>query len=264
LEDILAGMKQRYRELAGCDSDEASDIGIRLRVLAKELHEIEVRMSELRKQVFPQTSTGDYLDRHAACRGLTRKTAAENGGLAAESDDALRERLLTAYQDVSNGANAAYYRGVAMREPGVTAANVIPRARGRGTVDVVIQCAAGTSGNAAAAHLAEVFAREREINVDVGVLAAVMKPVAVTVELAFADEYETAAVTDQCAGRVQAYVGGLGVGEPLYRASLYKLLLETDGMRNVRVAAPAADVIPDAYTALTAGPLTIRAMAVTA
>jgi uncharacterized phage protein gp47/JayE len=320
-------------------------------VLAKELHEIEARLCELRTQVFPQTSTGVYLDRHAACRGLVRKEAVAGGGtlrfsretasmtdipipagtivatrftpqlqfataeagvlpagqlsvllpavavlagvggqvaagavcllvsslpgitgvtnpapleggLDEENDEALRERLLTAYRNISNGTNAAYYHDIAMREPGVVAVNVIPRARGRGTVDVVVKCGSGASYIAATAHLAGVFAREREINVDVQVVAAIAKPVAVTAEIAFADEYESAAVADQCTRRVQEYASSLDVGEPLYLAKLYKLLLEIDGVKNVRIPAPAADTITDDYTALTVSPLSIRAMAV--
>ena len=69
--------------------------------------------------------------------------AAFSGGCDAESDEALRGRVLASYQRLPNGANAAYYEQEAMRYPGVAAAKAVGRARGIGTVNVVIATHAG-------------------------------------------------------------------------------------------------------------------------
>lgn len=69
--------------------------------------------------------------------------AAFSGGCDAESDEALRGRVLASYQRLPNGANAAYYEQEAMRYPGVAAAKAMGRARGIGTVNVVIATHAG-------------------------------------------------------------------------------------------------------------------------
>ena len=51
--------------------------------------------------------------------------AAFSGGCDAESDEALRGRVLASYQRLPNGANAAYYEQEAMRYPGVAAAKAV-------------------------------------------------------------------------------------------------------------------------------------------
>ncbi len=53
-ENILAKMKARYRELSGFDADNASDIGIRLKIFAAETAEYYERLDELERQMFPQ------------------------------------------------------------------------------------------------------------------------------------------------------------------------------------------------------------------
>ena len=86
--------------------------------------------------------------------------AAFSGGCDAESDEALRGRVLASYQRLPNGANAAYYEQEAMRYPGVAAAKAVGRARGIGTVNVVIATHAGVPDAALLDGLAE-KARDR-------------------------------------------------------------------------------------------------------
>jgi len=65
-------MSRRYRELTGFEAADASDIGIRLRVLAQELHTLGERMSRAYADAFPQTAQGQALDLHAEVAGLVR------------------------------------------------------------------------------------------------------------------------------------------------------------------------------------------------
>lgn len=74
-DEILALMSSRYKELAGFEPDSATDIGIRLRVLARMIRQLLEEQEELRGQVFPQTSSGRYLELHAETRGIERKGA---------------------------------------------------------------------------------------------------------------------------------------------------------------------------------------------
>ncbi|MBQ1546191.1 MAG: baseplate J/gp47 family protein [Clostridia bacterium] len=66
-------MKSKYRELTGTDPDKASDIGIRMAVLAGEIFSAQAEMNFLKNQMFPSTASGEYLDLHAEQRGLARK-----------------------------------------------------------------------------------------------------------------------------------------------------------------------------------------------
>lgn len=78
--EILSSMQEKFKELAGFDADDASDIGIRLKVLAGELFSISTNIDWLKTQMFPQTAIGDQLDLHAQQRGLARKSASKSKG----------------------------------------------------------------------------------------------------------------------------------------------------------------------------------------
>lgn len=79
-DEILAQMQARYTELTGTEADKASDIGIRLKVLAAEVHSLSAELNWLKAQMFPDTAQGEYLDLHAAQRGLERKSGVKATG----------------------------------------------------------------------------------------------------------------------------------------------------------------------------------------
>lgn len=60
-----------------------------------------------------------------------------SGGRDQEDDESLRERILETYARLANGAMPPYYKQAALSFPQVVAAQVVPRSRGVGTVDVV-------------------------------------------------------------------------------------------------------------------------------
>jgi len=74
-EDILGKMKQTFAKYAGYQVEEASDLEIRLKVLAGEIYSAFTKLEWLKKQMFPQTATDSYLTMHGQQRGLERKEA---------------------------------------------------------------------------------------------------------------------------------------------------------------------------------------------
>lgn len=86
-ESILSRMQDRFQELAGFSADDASDIGIRLKVLAGELFSAYTNLDWLKRQVFPQTAQGVQLDYHAQQRGIERKGAVHSQGTLEFSRD---------------------------------------------------------------------------------------------------------------------------------------------------------------------------------
>lgn len=345
---LLEAMRERYRDLAGCDPDDASDIGIRLKVLAEQVSLLYERALLLSAQVFPQTATGLYLERHAETRGIFRKAAVSpegtlrfgrevpsvndihipagavcatrstpqlrfettadavlpagqtridvparameggrNGNVAAgvvtvlimgatgissvtnpapfaegvdeESDEALRVRLLESCRNISNGANTAFYYDLAMSREGVESVNILPRRRGRGTVDVVVACPDGIRAQLLA-ELDESFRGEKEINVDVSVLAAAVTAKSVTLELDPASGHSYEVVKTQSEAAVKALMSGLAVGQPLYLSRLSGALLAVEGLRNFKITAPAADVVPAGTEVLRPGTVTVTRM----
>ena len=79
-EEIVEDMKQSFFGLSGYIPDEASDLGIRMNVLAGEIYNAQTYLEWIKRQVFPQTAQGEYLDYHAQMRGLERKEAVKAVG----------------------------------------------------------------------------------------------------------------------------------------------------------------------------------------
>ena len=168
--------------------------------------------------------------------------AAFSGGCDAESDEALRGRVLASYQRLPNGANAAYYEQEAMRYPGVAAAKAVGRARGIGTVNVVIATHAGVPDAALLAAVETDLQKKREIAVDVKVLAPAVETVAVTAALKATPGYTFAEVKAGAQSALEMlFTGGL-LGKSVTTARLLTLLCGVEGVENVHLTAPAADV----------------------
>ena len=183
--------------------------------------------------------------------------AAFSGGCDAESDEALRGRVLASYQRLPNGANAAYYEQEAMRYPGVAAAKAVGRARGIGTVNVVIATHAGVPDAALLAAVETDLQKKREIAVDVKVLAPTVETVAVTAALKAAPGYTFAEVKAGAQSTLEAlFTGGL-LGKSVTTARLLTLLCGVEGVENVHLTAPAADVAVDATELPMLGTVTI-------
>ena len=182
------------------------------------------------------------------------------GGLDAEDDEELRERVLETYKRLPNGANAAYYRQEAMSFEEVVEAVVIPRARGIGTVDVVVATASGTPDSELLEALTAYFEERREIAVDVSVLAPELKTVDVTVRVApqegvAAQDAVTAAET-----AIRNAFDGRMLGKSVLRAGLGNLAFEAEGVANCAVDLPAADVTAEPKVLPVLGTLTVTAM----
>ena len=168
--------------------------------------------------------------------------AAFSGGCDAESDEALRGRVLASYQRLPNGANAAYYEQEAMRYPGVAAAKAVGRARGIGTVNVVIATHAGVPDAALLAAVETDLQKKREIAVDVKVLTPTVETVAVTAALKAAPGYTFAEAKAGAQSALEALFTGELLGKSVTTARLLTLLCGVEGVENVHLTAPAADV----------------------
>lgn len=73
-------MEEEYRSLSGNEPADASDIGIRLKVLAGEVFALYASVEWLKDQIYPQTASGEYLERHCGQRGIVRLGAVKAAG----------------------------------------------------------------------------------------------------------------------------------------------------------------------------------------
>ena len=79
-DEIYAEMAEQFKEESGYDADNASDIGIRMRVLAGQIYSANKQLNQIWKQAFPDTASGEYLDYHAYQRGMERREATAAAG----------------------------------------------------------------------------------------------------------------------------------------------------------------------------------------
>lgn len=196
--------------------------------------------------------------------GITGVTNPEpfSGGVNEESDDALRSRLLAAYENISNGTNGAFYYDLAMSYGDVSSVNVLPRRRGRGTVDVIIACRNTSAQTEVVTAMQKDMNRRKEINVDVKVAAAAVDYTAVSYEIAVRDGYNFDLVAAKSREAVREYINGLGVGDSLLLAAVGNRLLAVDGVYNYRITLPVKDTIPSSDRVLRAGTISVSGMAV--
>lgn len=346
-EIILQAMQDEYEELTGTSPDDASDIGIRLKVLASQLAHICRYADEQYMQVFPQTASGKYLDMHAQMRGLERKAAARssgylvfsrdkaesfeaavpegtlcavrdepeimfataeaavipsgetsvtvpalscNGGTEAnvrpdtvtlmitppegvssvsnalpftggedvESDDMLRWRLMRSMREVPNGANAASYRDAAMKFEGITACSVVPRARGRGTVDVILASGGHAPEDELLEAVSDALEESREIGTDLTVKGVTPVEVDVTVEVELRDGYDQNEAEETCENAVYSFFSALEIGESLDTKALLSSVYAAGAVKSAALTQPSQSYEADYDELLVLGTVSVE------
>ena len=72
LDEIYEEMCGDYAVKTGTAVIDGGDMAVRLYAAAAQIHSLWVQAEYLKRQAFPQTADGEYLDRHASVRGLER------------------------------------------------------------------------------------------------------------------------------------------------------------------------------------------------
>ena len=79
LEEIYQGLAAEFQARTGKTAG-SSELAVRFYAVAAQIYSLYVQGEWTRRQCFPQTATGEDLDRHAALRGVTRRQAAKATG----------------------------------------------------------------------------------------------------------------------------------------------------------------------------------------
>ena len=171
------------------------------------------------------------------------------GGTEAEDDETLRLRILDSFRRLPNGANAVYYETVALACEGVAAVTVVPRPRGRGTVDIYVAAGDGLPSPELISAVRAELEKRREIAVDLEVLVPTAVPVDISLKITpkeGAFHANTEAAASACEAAVRAallgYFTGERLGTAVYRSALTALLLGCEGVENVEVLLPDSDI----------------------
>ena len=176
--------------------------------------------------------------------GVTGCTNPEpfSGGSDVESDESLRQRVLESYRRLPNGANAAWYEQTAMGHAGVAAAQAVGRARGTGTVDVYLAAEQGAPESALLEAVGRDLQQRREIAVDVQVKMPVEQACGVSAAVRVVAGYAFEEVRVGIEQMLAAFFNGRLLGKGVRVAELSSMIFRTEGVENVRLTAPTADL----------------------
>lgn len=111
-DDILNSMVKKYEELSNVTLNEQSDIMLRLKVLCGELYNSLEALEFVKRQMFVQSASGEYIDKHALSRGIYRKEAKKAKGEVTFSLDFESENDIVIEKGTvvsTAGENAASY-----------------------------------------------------------------------------------------------------------------------------------------------------------
>lgn len=175
----------------------------------------------------------------AGVTGITVVTM--DGGEQAETDDALRERLLDIMRNAPAGGNAADYRRWAMEVPGVARAFVFGARRGLGTVDVAIMSESGLPSLALIEAVDDYIDERRPVTTDLLVLQPDLVTINVVATVALSG-VTLAAAQAAAEAAIAAYLDTLVPGDTVYRSRLIAAIQDVSGVVNVNLTTPAADV----------------------
>ena len=81
LTQIYEEMMSRFQAETGLDTADAVELSVRLYAVAAQLEALYLQGEWVRRQCFPQTAQGEYLDYHAQLRGISRREAVRAEGV---------------------------------------------------------------------------------------------------------------------------------------------------------------------------------------
>lgn len=165
-----------------------------------------------------------------------------SGGDDAESDDALRERILDSYHRLPNGANAAYYEQTALSFTGVAAAEAVRTPRGLGTVDLCVATDAGIPDDTLLEEIRAYLQEKREISVDLQVLAPSPANVNISVYIQPANGFTFEQAKDDVEAALRGAFTGALLGKGVTLAFLGNLLYNLESVCNYRFLMPSSDL----------------------
>lgn len=187
---------------------------------------------------------GTIVSLAAVPTGISQCTNLERfqGGADEEDDDSLRVRVLDSYTKLPNGVNSAFYEKEALSFDQVKKAQVIPRHRGIGTVDIFIATQEGIPSQALIEEVAQHFQTRREIAVDVEVREPELIGVNFEARLAVKPGYSFEQVAQTVRTALTNWFSGERLGQNVLLAQLGELIYGCEGVHNYQILDPMMDL----------------------
>jgi len=254
-ETIYADMLARLQLLApGFDATVESDPAIKiLQIAAYRETLLRARVNDAARAVMPAFATGADLDHLAALFGVARLLVSpgdpETGTPPTmESDTDLRRRLVLAPEGYSvAGPEGAYIFHALSADPAVLDASATSPAPGTVVVSILARDGDGTASPGLLAAVTAWLGAEtrRPLTDDLIVQSADITSYAVAASITTFAGPDRAIVLAQSQAQVEAYVAeSRRLGRDITRSGLFAAL-HCDGVQNVTLTSPAADIVCD-------------------
>ena len=162
--------------------------------------------------------------------GRVYNSSVFTNGADAESDDELRKRVIDSYTDIVNGANAAYYKRLALSVPGVYSASAVGRVRGNGTVNVYISGLGEPVSTSVKNSVQQLMESERELNVDVQVFNADDIEIPLYIRLSVKPGYAFSEISNNVNEAVESFINALGIGADFRLSDAGKVISSVKGV----------------------------------
>ena len=175
------------------------------------------------------------------------------GGLEAESDEHLRQRILRACRRLPNGANAAYYEAVALSVPGITSAAAIPTYPTAGCVGLCISGNYGLPGDGQALAVREALSGRTELGVTLTLLTPSVTPVNIALTVWPVDGVRSGDALAAVRAAVEAHFAKPLLMRGFYRSELGSRVYETGLVKNYAFGQGVEDLPPNARILYTLG-----------
>lgn len=179
------------------------------------------------------------------------------GGKDAESDEELRKRVLMSYKTVINGGNKEYYRQLAMSVDSIVAAQVIPKERGAGTVDVIVSTHEYMPASATVAEVQTLMDENREVCTDVLVRRPQTVPIGVAATVTAKAGQSQKLICDNVKIELQKYFVGERLGRDVLRSELEEIIASVSGVASYVLTQPEEDFLIDPNELPVIGAITV-------
>ena len=154
------------------------------------------------------------------------------GGTNDEDDEALRRRIEQSYREISDGANAAFYRKLAESVEGVQSANVVEQTGQQNVIKVYVAGRGAVCPSDTILAVQTVLNQKRCAGITVQAVGASALAVNVSVNISVKDGYKAADVKISAEESIRQYFYSLRVGQSVLTAELGRAVINTPGVLN--------------------------------
>lgn len=179
------------------------------------------------------------------------------GGLEAESDEHLRQRILSACKRLPNGANAAWYEAVALAVPGITSAAAIAAYPSAGHVGLCVSGSYSLPSDGQVQAVRQALAGRTELGVTLTLLSPTEHPVDLGLTVWPVDGVAGADALAAARTAIEAYFAKPLLMRGFYRSELGSRIYDTGLVKNYAFSQSVEDLPPNARVLYTLGTLQI-------